>query len=283
MILGNLSCLGKGFPSSKITIPVGNPACFGTLPLMNRTFLLLGLASLLCLNPASAQPRRLDGLVTTTPVTQDRDHATYNWQIRHAEILVRNHQVSPDVVIIGDSIIHFWGGEPSAPRVWAGAAWTNCFAGFKVTNLGFGWDRTENVLWRLDHGELDGIHPHVIIIKIGTNNTAVKNSPADIAAGIEAVCATAHLKVPDAKILLLGILPRHDEIPGHSATDPVNHLLHDRLTGVPWLTYCDFGSSFRLADGTVNAALYRDGVHVNADGYAVLGEKIRAQLLALLR
>jgi lysophospholipase L1-like esterase len=250
---------------------------------MNKCVLLAGLLGLLLLAGCETGPRRVNGLVTTTPVTQDRDHATYNWQSRHAEILARNQTVKPDVVFIGDSIIHFWGGAPKAPRVWGGEAWTNCFAGFKVTNLGFGWDRTENVLWRLDHGELDGIKPKVIIIKIGTNNTSAKNSPEDIAAGIEAVCATAHKKVPAAKILLLGILPRRDEIPGHSATNPVNQLLHDRLGDVDYLTYCDFGAAFRRADGTPNPALYRDGVHVNAVGYAILGAKIREQLLALTR
>ena len=249
---------------------------------MIRFLLVLGLASLLWGNAPAAEPTRQNGLVTTTPVTQDRDHATYNWQQRHAEVLARNLVVKPEVVFIGDSIIHFWGGEPKAPRVWAGAAWTNCFAGFKVTNLGFGWDRTENVLWRLDNGELDNIQPKVIIIKIGTNNTSVTNTPADIAAGIEAVCATAHAKVPSAKILLLGILPRRDEPPGHSATEPVNQLLAAHLTGVPYLTYCDFGAAFRRPNGTPNRDLYRDGVHVNAAGYAILGAKIRPQLLALM-
>ena len=249
---------------------------------MNRILSLIALTTLLMVEIATAQPHRQDGLVTTTPVTQDRDHATYNWQERHAEILARNQVFKPDVVFIGDSIIHFWAGEPAAPRVWGGAAWTNCFAGFKVTNLGYGWDRTENVLWRLDHGELDGIHPRVIIIKIGTNNTSVTNTPEEIEAGIEAICVTAHLKVPAAKILLLGILPRHDETPGHSATEPVNQLLLEHLGQVTWIKYCDFGAAFRLPDGTVNPALFRDGVHVNEDGYAILGGKIRAQLLALM-
>jgi lysophospholipase L1-like esterase len=250
---------------------------------MNKLALIFGVLCLSLLVGCESGAKRVSGLVTTTPVTQDRDHATYNWQDRHAEILARNQVFKPDVVFIGDSIIHFWGGEPQAPRVWAGAAWTNCFARFKVTNLGYGWDRTENVLWRLDHGELDGIKPKVIIIKIGTNNTSVTNSPGDIAAGIEAICATAHRKVPSAKILLLGILPRHDEKAGHSATVPVNQLLHDRLSDVDYITYCDFDGAFRLPDGHPNPALYRDGVHVNEAGYEILGAKIREQLLALAR
>lgn len=249
---------------------------------MKSILLVFGLLGLV-LGGCATGPVRQNGLVTTTPVTQNRDHASYDWQQRHAEVLARNQTVKPDVVFIGDSIIHYWAGEPKAPRVWAEEAWTNCFAGFQVTNLGFGWDRTENVLWRLDHGELDGIKPKVIIIKIGTNNISVTNSPADIAAGIEAICATAHVKVPTAKILLLGILPRRFEKPGHSATKPVNEILARRLSGVRYLTYCDFDAAFRKADGTVNPALYRDGVHVNADGYAILGAKIRPQLLALMR
>jgi lysophospholipase L1-like esterase len=61
----------------------------------------------------------------------------------------------------------------------------------------------------------------------------------------------------------------------------VNQLLRQHLGHVPWITYCDFGAAFRLPDGTVNAVLYRDGVHVTADGYAILGAKIRPELLML--
>ena len=232
----------------------------------------------------AARPAVVAGLTTTTAVTQDRDHATYDWQKRHAEVLARHRKFKPDAVILGDSIIHYWGGEPKAPHAWATQAWSNCFAGFTVSNLGFGWDRTENVLWRIENGELDGIKPKVIIIKIGTNNTAVDNSAEDIAAGIEAVCAAAHAKQPGAKILLLGILPRHDEKPPRPAiTEKVNTLLAARLAKVTWLTYRDFGGAFRRPDGVPAANLLRDGVHLNAAGYEILGAKIREQLTALMK
>lgn len=233
--------------------------------------------------PSPEAPTRATGLPTTTPVTQDRDRATYNWQTRHEEILARHREVKPDVVIIGDSIIHYWGGEPKAPLAWAPQAWSNCFAGLKVTNLGYGWDRTENVLWRIDHGELDGIAPKVIVIKIGTNNTGT-HTPEEIAAGIEAVCAAAHAKQPDAKILLLGILARKDEnAPRPAITDKINRLLVDRLSGIPWLTVRDVGDLFRNADGTPNVKLFSDGVHVNAAGYEILGGALRASVTGLLR
>lgn len=244
---------------------------------------ILSCLCLIALAAGAAEPRRVEGLSTTTPVTQARDRA-YDWQSRHEEVLARNREFKPDVVIFGDSIVHYWGGEPKAPRVWGPAAWSNCFAGMKVTNMGFGWDRTENVLWRIDHGELDGIEPKVIVIKIGTNNTAINNPPEDIAAGIEAVCAAAHAKQPKAKILLLGILTRKDEKPPRpSVTEKVNRLLRERLGGVPWLTVCDFGDALRNPDGTPDTKLFSDGVHINAAGYGIVGAKLREQLLALMK
>ena len=250
---------------------------------MKRVFLSL-LGALVFHLSYGAEPVRPPGLSTTTAVTQDRDHAKYDWQQRHAAVLARNRVFQPEVVVFGDSITHYWGGEPVAPHAWGAEAWANCFAGLKVTNLGFGWDRTENVLWRIDHGELDGIQPKVVVVHIGTNNTAVHDRPGDIAEGITAICAAVHGKLPGAKILVMGILPRHDEqLPRPAATEQVNAVLAGRFTNMRWVKYCDFGDAFRGPDGVPVATLYRDGVHVNAAGYAILGAKIREQVLALLK
>ncbi len=222
-----------------------------------------------------------DGLATTTPVTQNRDHAIYDWQTRHAAVLEYNHTHHPDIVVIGDSICHYWGGQPVAPKAWAPDVWNRTFAGWSVENLGFGWDRTENVLWRINHGELNGISPKLIIILIGTNNSGI-NGANDIADGIEAVCERAHEVQPRAKILLLGILPRRDEAPARPAiTSQVNQILRARLGKVSWICYRDFGPAFRNPDGSVNAALFADGVHPNHAGYAILGNLIHEQIVEL--
>lgn len=230
----------------------------------------------------ASNPKIHEGLVTTTPVTQNRDHAIYDWPTRHAEVLEFNRTHQPEIVIIGDSIVHYWGGEPTAPKAWAADVWNRTFAGWSVENLGFGWDRTENVLWRINHGELDGISPKLIIIKIGTNNTGL-NSPADIADGIEAVCVRAHQVQPRAKILLLGILPRRDEGPARPAiTDQVNQILQAKLGKASWLRYRDFGPVFRNPDGSVKATLFGDHVHPNHAGYEILGGLVREQIVQLL-
>jgi len=223
-----------------------------------------------------------EGLATTTPMTQNRDHAIYDWQTRHEAVLEYNRTHKPDIVIIGDSIIHYWGGEPMAPKAWAADVWNRTFAGWTVENLGFGWDRTENVLWRINHGELSGISPKLIIIKIGTNNSGI-NSAEDIADGIEAVCERAHEVQPHAKILLLGILPRRDESPSRPViTDRVNQILQARLAKVSWICYRDFGARFRDSDGNVKASLFADGVHPNHAGYELLGDSIHQEIVRIL-
>ena len=222
------------------------------------------------------------GLATTTPVTQNRDHAIYDWQTRHAAVIEFNRTHKPKIVLIGDSIFHYWGGEPVAPKAWAADVWNRTFAGMSVENLGFGWDRTENVLWRINHGELDGISPKLIIIKIGTNNTGL-NSAHDIADGIEAVCVRVHEVQPRAKILLLGILPRRDEVPPRPViTDRVNQLLQTRLGKISWIDYQDFGPGFRNPDGGVKDALFADGVHPNHAGYEILGNLLHEHIVQIL-
>lgn len=222
------------------------------------------------------------GLATTTPVTQNRDHAIYDWQTRHAAVIEFNRTHKPKIVLIGDSICHYWGGQPVAPKAWAADVWNHTFAGVSVENLGFGWDRTENVLWRVNHGELDGISPKLIIIEIGTNNTGI-NRVNDIAGGIEAVCVRVHEVQPRAKILLLGILPRRDEVPPRPViTDRVNQRLQARLGKISWIDYRDLGPAFRNPDGRVNAALFADGVHPNHTGYEILGNLIHGQIVQIL-
>jgi lysophospholipase L1-like esterase len=251
---------------------------------LKSSFCVMAVATAaLVLTGCASGPQIHQGLVTTTPVTQNRDHATYDWPTRHAAVLEFNRTHQPEIVLIGDSILHYWGGEPAAPKAWAADVWKRTFAGWSVENLGFGWDRTENVLWRIDHGELNGISPKLIIIKIGTNNTGI-NSADDIADGIEAVCARAHEIQPRAKILLLGILPRRDEGSARPAiTDQVNQTLLARLGRISWIHYRDFGPAFRNPDGSVNAALFADHVHPNHAGYELLGKLIHEQMVQILK
>jgi hypothetical protein len=98
-------------------------------------------------------------------------------------VLNHNKVYPPGLVLIGNSITHYWAGEPIAPIVAGDDSWKKYFDKRNAYNMGFGWDRIENVLWRIYHGELDSISPKDIVLMIGTNNIQ-QNTNAEIAEGL---------------------------------------------------------------------------------------------------
>src|SRR6188474_2000920 len=192
---------------------------------------------------------------TLVPVTQNRDFHIYDWANRHAACVALMKTRQPEIVMLGDSITHFWGGDPDGEGV-AGRRtgveeWNRVFAGRRVVNLGYGWDRTENVLWRLTHGEFDDVRPKVVVVMIGTNNIKL-NTPDEIAAGIAAICAELHRRSASTRILLLGIFPRGaapDET--RANVDLVNDRIA-RLADTDGVTYLDLGKAFLETDGTIS-------------------------------
>jgi lysophospholipase L1-like esterase len=221
--------------------------------------------------------RPLPAIRATTPVTQDRDRATYSWSTRHQQVLHQLRVTPPDVVMIGDSITHYWGGLPAAPLVRAEDAWQRAFGKRTAVNLGFGWDRTENVLWRIANGELDSIAPKQVVVLIGTNNLEL-DSPDEVLAGVDAVCRAIHAKLPQARILVLGILPRKDQGRLKADLDKVNYLLQTRLHPRGYIRVVDFGNHFRKADGSLNDSLFSDGLHPNRAGYDLLAKLLAEQV-----
>ena len=112
----------------------------------------------------SAPPASQRTPSTLVPVTQNRDWRVYDWTTRHREASALMRARQPDIVMLGDSITHFWGGEPVGGRRTGVEEWDRFFAGRTVVNLGYGWDRTENVLWRLENGEFEGVTPKVVVL-----------------------------------------------------------------------------------------------------------------------
>ena len=200
---------------------------------------------------------------------------SYDWYERHKDVLSAKARVNPRVVLIGDSITHFWGGPPEGVhRANGPQSWEQAFGGIPVLNLGFGWDRTQNVLWRLSHGEFDGLHPRTVIVNIGTNNltgteNARANTPAEVVQGILAIHAMVRAKSPDSRIIVMGVFPR-----GYSPSSPlrtpileVNRLLARALATTPATTFLDIGAQFLEPDGTLPQKLMSDGTHPTDEGY----------------
>ena len=216
------------------------------------------------------------------PLTQNRDWKSYDWVVRHHEILALNQPaaIRADVVFIGDSITHFWSGEPKAKRVSGKESWEKWIAPHHPINLGYGWDRTENVLWRLRHGEIAGLKPKAFVVLIGTNNLSGFNPPAQTAEGVAEVCRELRRQAPQAKILLLAILPRQakPDATRQRVTD-TNVLLKSQGPQIAD-AYLDLTDKLVEADGSILKETMNDYLHPTNKGYEVMGAAIDAQLKA---
>ena len=216
------------------------------------------------------------------PLTQNRDWKSYDWVVRHDEILALNQPgaIRADVVFLGDSITHFWSGEPKAKRVSGKDSWEKWIAPHHPINLGYGWDRTENVLWRLRHGEIAGLKPKAFVVLIGTNNLSGFNSPAQTAEGVAEVCRELRRQAPPAKILLLAILPRQakPDATRQRVTD-TNKLLKAQAPQIAD-AYLDLTDRLVEADGSILKETMNDYLHPTNKGYEVMGAAIDAQLKA---
>jgi lysophospholipase L1-like esterase len=227
--------------------------------------------------------------VTPTAARWGKDSEDNVWVAHHATCIekVRAMKDGIDIALLGDSITQGWGGG------WDGApfnaAWQKHFAGLKTVNLGIGGDRMENILWRLDHGALDGASPKVIVLKIGVNNAPLvfaNGAPAASAAhGIKLCIENLRLRCPQSQIVLVKILPAFDPSKETGAkVREINAALDGlKLDVDPHVHVLDLWSDFTNPDGTLKIALYSDGhLHLGAAGYEVFAAKLKPVVEKLL-
>jgi len=236
----------------------------------SKKLLIAALCILTLANAPSAipaEPRTPESAVT--PVEKSR-HNDFMRQIkaRHGDF---------DFVLIGDSITDLWPkkGADSYAR----------FAPWKPLDLGVSGETTEEVLWRLMNGELDGIHPKVVMIMIGTNNIGHygDEKPEWVAAGIKKIIETVRAKQPQAKILLLAIFPRSamakDGV--RQKNDQVNALLPTLADGKN-VFFLDIGPKFLDPQGNLSKDIMPDLLHPNDQGYRIWIEAVRPKLEELM-
>jgi hypothetical protein len=212
-------------------------------------------------------------IATTLPVVQSRD-GFYNWRTRHAEILTLNKIKAPLNVIMGNSIIHFWGGAPREPSSRGDISWNQWLEPLGLRNMGFGWDRIENVLWRVYHGELDGFTARHVVLMIGTNNLSV-NTDEEIIEGLELLVQAVRQQQPSAKILLSGLLPRRNM---EERVVQLNVKIK-QLAARANVLFINTGTLLLNDQGKIDELLFGDGLHPNAAGY----QKIAPVLSVLLK
>lgn len=206
-----------------------------------------------------------------SPCRQHRDSYTYSWVDRHEAVLDYTAQVQPEIVLLGNSITHFWGGMPFERRRVADEVWQDLFQGKRVVNLGYGWDRIENVQWRILHGELDGFQAKKIFMMLGTNNLDL-NTNDEIIRGIRETVELIADKQPQAQLYVVKILPHRGK---EERLRLLNTQLEKALAEMPQVQVLDLSDIFIRKNGLIDEKLFSDGLHPNRKGYQAIARQLK--------
>ena len=197
------------------------------------------------------------------------------WMQRHESFNARVKQGHVDLIFIGDSITQGWEGGGKE-------VWQKYYDHRNAVNLGIGGDQTGHVLWRLDHGNIDGISPKLAVIMIGTNNIG-GYTPAEIAEGIKAIVEKLRTKLPKTKVLVLGVFPR-----GATADDPlrqrqteINKIIA-KLADGKTVFFLDINPKFLTADGVLSKQVFPDLVHLTPKSYETWAKAIEPTVARLM-
>ena len=214
------------------------------------------------------------------------EHAAFppwneNGKIGHQQLLEKAKSGKIDVYFMGDSITRRWGALDYPDFL---AHWKKSFHGWNAADFGWGGDSTHNMLWRIQNGELDGIHPKVVVLLAGTNNIGDKPKPGcaeDAAEGVKALLDIIQAKAPEATIILLPIFPRNDNPESNKMVAAANKRI---------VTFAD-GKKIRLLnindqladkDGKLFEGMTVDNLHLSLKGYEVWAKNLKPILTELL-
>lgn len=209
-----------------------------------------------------------------------------NSMIAHEQLLQKARQGRIDIYFEGDSITRRWGATDYPELL---ANWKRNFFGWNAADFGWGADRIENILWRLENGELDGVNPKIIVLLAGTNNVgntlpagATDGKVADIAGGIQAILKLMRSKAPASTIILMGIFPRNDNIAVMPMINAVNVEIAKFADG-KIIRFLNINSQLARADGRLfEGVMNADNLHPAIKGYQVWADALKPIFTELL-
>lgn len=209
-----------------------------------------------------------------------------NSQLAHNQLLEKARAGKIDIYFEGDSITRRWGAKDRPDLL---ANWTENFFGWNAADFGWGADTTQNILWRLNHGELDGVNPKVIVLLAGTNDVGRIVPPgnedrkvADVTRRLTAILRIFQIKAPDATVVLTAIFPRNDNIAVMPVINRINENL-SRLADGRKIRYLNINRQLadpqsRLYDGMMDP----DHLHPTLRGYQVWADALKPVFHELL-
>ena len=205
-------------------------------------------------------------LESTTPVAaKTNGEQWWNGNCKRIDADIEKMGRRIDVAFVGDSITARWRNNET---------WGKHWGSYRAVNMGIGGDQTQHVLWRLQNGDLEGYKAKLFVVMIGTNNLWGRDSdPAHAAAGVKAVIDLIQAKQPQAKILLMSLLPTGEKPnPGREKRAEVNKLISEYAGGS--VEYVDVWDKFLEADGTISKEVMHDFLHLAPKGYDIWAEAI---------
>jgi lysophospholipase L1-like esterase len=213
------------------------------------------------------------------PADQPAPRVDANSQLAHQQLLEKAKKGGIDIYFEGDSIVRRWGTSDEQYKDFL-ANWKQNFHGWNAADFGWGGDTTQNILWRLENGELDGVNPKIIVILAGTNNVGARPPDAakvaDVTKGIEAIVNLCKKKAPSATIILTAIFPRNDNPAVMPGVNQINVNIAKFADGkrVRYLNINDrlADQDGRLFDGMMNA---RDKLHPTVKGYQLWADALK--------
>ncbi len=224
---------------------------------------------------------------SVTPVAQDPNIVKW-WPSRHQQKLeeVKQKKGNVDLLFIGDSVTHRWERDGND-------VWQKYYSHRKPFNIGFGGDRTQHVLWRLQNGEIEGISPKLAVLMIGTNRAAKIETPQMRADGVRAIVCEIRRKLPNTKILVLGVFPKGSGSQRKSKTgdaeynerwaenDKINEIICN-IADNKMVYYLNINKAFLSEKGLISRDAMPDLAHPSEKGYQKWAEAIEPKIVELL-
>lgn len=227
---------------------------------------------------------------TPQPADKPFPRADKNSQLAHTQLLEKAKKGGIDVYFLGDSITRRWGTSDKQYSAFY-ENWRQNFFGWNAGNFGWGGDTTQNILWRLDNGELDGVNPKIIVLLAGTNNignktpeneTAAEAKASDVTKGIKAILDACRQKAPAAKIVLMGIFPRNDNMAVMPIINKINKNIAKFADGKK-IRFLNINKKMAGKDDKLIAGMtVPDGLHLDLKGYQTWADALKPIFKKLL-
>ena len=217
------------------------------------------------------------GRSSAMPADKATPRTDKNSQIAHEQLVEKAKKGGIDVYFVGDSITRRWGTSDLQYREML-QNWTTNFFGWNAGNFGWGADSTQNILWRLENGELDGVNPKIIVVLAGINN--VGNVPGgeakveNITRGLKAIVRVCQEKAPNAVIVLTGIFPRNDNLAVIPEINQINQNLAKLADGKK-IRYLNVNDKLADADGKLFPGMSNDKLHPTVKAYQIWADGLK--------